>query len=183
MDKDLFDLSEIRELIGQLSYEYKRRLLEGDKYTSRGTLINSIEGKVYFRGKYLVVSLMLEDYWEYVEDGRKAGSFPPVDKIKEWIKIKPILPRQITYSVLHKPKTKNWWRSSKTIIPTENQLAYLIGRKIKKEGIKPTHYLAESIQSTNIVEIISENVKKQIIDNAAKIWKEEIESIRKITLR
>ena len=54
-----------------------------------------------------------EGYTEYLEDGRKPGGFPPVDAIKKWIQDKGI----------------------QSELPI-NSLAYLIGRKIAKEGWK-----------------------------------------------
>ena len=67
-------------------------------------------------------------YWKYVDNGRKAGKWPPIDKIIEWIKVKPIIP------------DNRFGR-----LPTEKQLAYLIGRKIYEKGIEPKHTLHNSI--------------------------------------
>jgi len=52
-----------------------------------------------------------EDYTEFLVDGRKPGKFPPIDKIKQWIIDKGI---QSDISI--------------------NSLAFLIARKISREG-------------------------------------------------
>jgi hypothetical protein len=37
----------------------------------------------------------LPEYWKYVEDGRKSGKYPPLETIKKWIEVKPVLPRPL----------------------------------------------------------------------------------------
>lgn len=78
------------------------------------------------------VDIELEDYWYYVEHGRKAGKFPPVNKIKEWISVKPVMP----------------YPDKKGRIPTVDQLAFLIGRKISKEGTDPQPFFEKNIKPT-----------------------------------
>jgi hypothetical protein len=46
-----------------------------------------------FNGRYLTISLNLQDYWKYVEDGTRPH-FPPIEDILQWIKVKPVLPRK-----------------------------------------------------------------------------------------
>lgn len=75
------------------------------------------------------VKLELAHYWKYIENGRRAGKFPPLTAIKEWIRVKPIIPRPMANGKL----------------PTENQLAFLIGRSIKENGILPRPILQERI--------------------------------------
>lgn len=105
---------------------YRYRLKKDDKVAS-GELI----GKLRFN-KW-EISLYLKDYWYYVEHGRQPGKFPPVDKILEWIDIKPILP----------------YPDKNGKLPTPNQLAYLIGRKIATEGIEAGNQLQETLDELN----------------------------------
>lgn len=105
---------------------YQDKLIKGDKIAT-GNLMNNVEYIIEKDSRSVSVSLQLEDYWRWVEEGRSPGKFPPVDKILDWIRVKPIVPDE---------------RSGR--LPTENQLAFLIGRKIAEEGIKGTHYLQES---------------------------------------
>lgn len=105
---------------------YRYRLKKDDKVAS-GELI----GKLRFNKWEM--SLYLKDYWYYVEHGRQPGKFPPVDKILEWIDIKPILP----------------YPDKNGKLPTPNQLAYLIGRKIATEGIEAGNQLQETLDELN----------------------------------
>lgn len=105
---------------------YQDKLIKGDKIAT-GDLMNNVEYIIEKDSRSVSVSLQLEDYWKFVEEGRSPGRFPPVDKILDWIRVKPIVPDE---------------RSGR--LPTENQLAFLIGRKIAEEGIEGTHYLQES---------------------------------------
>lgn len=110
---------------------YKSKLTEDDARAS-GELINSVNYILNFNTKSFEVSLSLVDYWKYVENGRRAGKFPPPDKIKRWIEIKPVLPRPYNGK-----------------LPTIDQLTYLICRKIKLDGIQPRPLLKETLEEIN----------------------------------
>ena len=95
--------------------EYKDNLLLSNRLAT-GELIRSVKYQLDFEERTFIVSLNLEEYWKWVEKGTSAH-FPPLDAIREWIKAKPILPTPMKNGKL----------------PTPNQLAYLIGRKISEE--------------------------------------------------
>lgn len=78
------------------------------------------------------VQLELQDYWKYVESGRKPGKFPPVSAILQWIKVKPVIPRP----------------DDRGRIPTQQQLAFLIARSIARNGIEPFPALAQTSEQT-----------------------------------
>lgn len=96
-----------------------RKLYDSLKYTVKGTA-----------GIY-EIDITLQDYWKYIENGRQPGKWPPVNAIKEWIKIKPVTP----------------FPTSNLKLPTVEQLTYLIGRKIKEKGIKARPLLASAIDT------------------------------------
>lgn len=94
------------------------------------------------------VDIELEDYWYYVEHGRKAGGFPPVNKIKEWIIAKPIMPTTMTI-------TRKWTLKDGTkkerkvdIMPTVTQLAFAIRHKIGTKGTDPQPFFEKNIEPT-----------------------------------
>lgn len=111
---------------------YKRNLLE-DNAKASGDLINSVKYIYEQRGNSYAVSLSLNDYWKYVEYGRKPGKWPPPSAIRKWIEIKPVLPRPMKNGKL----------------PTLNQLTYLISRKIGEEGIRPRNILEKTLEDIN----------------------------------
>lgn len=140
MDNKL-ELTTIKKITDDFVVELKNRLKANDSNAS-GTLSNSLKGIVKQNGKYIVISIQLEDYWQFVENGRKAGKYPPISAIRKWISVKPVLPRPT--------------KSGK--LPTTNQLAYLIGRKISKVGIKPNPFLKPTITDFDLVGKIYDEV-------------------------
>ena len=156
MDKNSLDLNTIKDITNLFAAALKDRLAD-DNSIATGTLANSIKDIVKFDGKYLTVSIQLEDYWKWVENGRKAGKFPPIEKIKEWIKVKPVLP---------------YTRGKR--LPNENQLAYLIGRKIAREGTRANPFLEPTIRDFKLVDKIYAAVNSMLTDEINKVVSEEL---------
>lgn len=147
---DKLDLTTIKDITERFCQELKNKL-DSNNSNSSGKLSKSIKGIVKYDGKYLSVSISLQDYWKYIENGTKPH-FPPVDAIRKWIKVKPVLPRPLANGKL----------------PTENQLAYLIGRKISKVGTKAKPFLQPTIKEFDLVgkvyNEVLELVTKQITE-------------------
>lgn len=149
------DLTTIKDIVAEFTEEVKNALQNNGSNAS-GALSKSIKGIVKMNGKYLTVSLSMEDYWQYIEYGTPPH-FPPVDKIKEWIKVKPVLPRPLENGKL----------------PTENQLAFLIGNKIKKFGTKPKPFVYNTMENFNLIgkvydetlRLVIEQIQKQITES------------------
>lgn len=97
-----------------------------------GELLNSVEFNVNSKGRSFAVVLTLMDYWRYVEEGTRSH-WPPPSAILKWIQAKPVIPRPDANGRLPSPK----------------QLAYLIGRKIAREGTKGTHDLSNTLDALN----------------------------------
>ena len=125
--------SNLQKVLGEygeaLRNEYQDNLIRDNKIAS-GKLLNSVEYEVQFDERAIWLQFRLEDYYKWVENGRGPGKFPPPDKILEWIRIKPVIPDN---------------RTGK--LPTEQQLSFLIGRKIAEEGIKPGNQLHKAIET------------------------------------
>lgn len=123
---ELIDWTELQQVLQEYADEaqemYKYQISIGGKNASR-KLIDNVTSQLVVNETSYVVTLRLQEYWKYIEKGRKAGKFPPVDAILNWILVKPILPRPNANGEIEKLRPK--------------QLAFLIGRKIKEEGIEP----------------------------------------------
>jgi hypothetical protein len=150
------DLKELNILTDLFANALKDALADNDINAS-GTLSKSIDGFVEFDGKWLSVGITLEEYYKYVEQGRKRGKFPPINKIREWIRIKPVVPR-----------------SNNGKLPTENQLTYLIGRKIAREGTKPQPFLARTIKDFDLLDKVLNLVNELIMEQANKEIEQEL---------
>lgn len=134
--------------------EYKDALILNNVNAS-DTLYNSIQYIVENGDKSIDVKLSLEDYWKYVENGRSSGKWPPINAILKWVEIKPVLPRPMANGKL----------------PTNQQLAFLIARKIGLEGIKPRPLLQQSIN--NVFDVMKEYIEEAL----AKDIEEEFETL------
>ena len=130
MDK-LIDLPHVQAVMEEMAIairnEYQDNLIRNDRIAS-GDLLNNIEYEVT-RGDFTyTIYVKMKDYWYFVENGRKAGKWPPIDNILNWIKIKPVLPRP----------------NAEGKLPTPQQLAFLIARKIGEEGTEGTQDLRKA---------------------------------------
>lgn len=124
-------LSVLMEMADNIEEEYKLHLADSGHYTTEYALIDSVHTQVVANGTAYDVTITLNDYWKYVEYDTRPH-FPPVDKLLEWVKIKPIIP---------KPGVDGR-------VPTQEELAYLIGRKISKVGTKGSHDLERVVERT-----------------------------------
>lgn len=136
----------LRQYAEALRDIYKGKLLDNDHLASR-ELFNTIEYHVNINNKSIDVKFNLQDYWKYVEDDTRPH-FPPLKAILEWVRVKPVLP-----STTYNGK-----------LPTEQQLAFLIARKISEDGTKGTHDLEKARNDANAEfnQIISDAISLDI---------------------
>lgn len=127
----LFDTTELEAILRELGENVKKgyiqKLKDHGRPTQENTLASTVEVVVDHSGTQYTVSLNLQDYWKYVEEGTRPH-WPPPQAIMHWIEVKPVLPRP----------------DEQGRIPSPRSLAYLIGRKIAREGTKGTHDLKET---------------------------------------
>ena len=111
---------------------YQDRLILHDRIAS-GELLNSVDNvRVEFDGQAYEVKIDLAEYWRYVEMDTEPH-WPPPSAILKWIQAKPVLPRPMKNGKL----------------PTPQQLAFLIGRKISEKGTKGIPDLTDSVEDMN----------------------------------
>ena len=127
----------------QSDYRLKRKV--GKNYTnavSSGTLVKSLAYRLKIKGKSIDISIYAKgkasQYFLARENGRRAGATPPpVSAILDWMRLKPI-----------KLRDKESGKFKKPTEALKRQVAFLIARKIGKEGIKGWHafdYAMENI--------------------------------------
>ena len=114
----------------QSDYRMKRKV--GKNFTNAvasGTLEKSLKYRLQIKGQNINVSIYAKGkaskYFLAREDGRKPGKQPPVSAILDWMRIKPI-----------KLRDKESGKFKKPTEALKKQVAFLIARKIGREGIK-----------------------------------------------
>lgn len=142
MNIDLTPIQKLADSVGELY----RKQLENEGVNASNTLSDTAKAIVEYNGNTLLISLELEDYWKYVEYGRKPGKQPPINSIVDWIKIKPIIPEPINGK-----------------IPDTKQLAFMIARKIGREGVEGKHVINKTVY-TNEMESIINDIKNEIMN-------------------
>lgn len=106
--------------------------LQANGTNASNTLYDSFQKIIEIGEDSYSVSISLEDYWKYVENGRGPGKFPPPDKIRDWIEVKPV-----NLQPLSNGKT-----------PTVEQATFLISRKIAREGTEPQPFFEPAKEQT-----------------------------------
>lgn len=147
---------------------YKAKITEGrppyGTKNASGELLNSVRWGMRVNGRTYEVTLSLAEYWKYVEGGLQGHDtsyygavYPAVTlrdgvtlrkAIRDWIDIKPVIPRP--------------GRNGR--IPTKDQLAYMITRKISRHGIEPFPALSRTVEELNArySERIAEAVSRDV---------------------
>lgn len=151
-------LTEVLNEFADAFIQNARNNLEANQSNASYNLYNSFEKVIEIGEDYFKVSISLADYWQYLENGRGPGKFPPVDKIKEWIEVKPVNPTPLS--------------NGKT--PSVEQLSFLISRKIANEGTEGKPFFEPAKEQTirefedKINQAIEEDVSNFILELVEK---------------
>ena len=126
------NLRRVLQEYGEYFIQSARDDLQANKTNASNLLTDTMRSIVQIYDDHFEVDIELQDYWYYVDNGRRPGKFPPPNKIKEWIKIKPVMP----------------YADKNGRVPTVDQLTFLIGRKIATEGTDPQPFFKKNIKPT-----------------------------------
>ena len=111
--------------------------------SASGRLINSLTYSIVDTVEGILAQIKGEDYFEYIESGRKPGRIPPITPLLKWVRLKGL------------PEAS----------------AYAIAKKIGKFGIKPRPILSEVIEEnkfaegTELEEALSTDIENYIEEN------------------
>ena len=118
--------------------------------SASGKLLNSIRYKLIEGKDTISIAYLLEDYWRYVDEGRKPGKQPPLSVIKKWTQLKGI----------------------------PESAAYPIARKIGKVGIKPTWFFTKAVTKNEkkFLYEVEKTMAKDMANNLRKILKKQLKN-------
>jgi hypothetical protein len=118
-------------------------LLKGNKpypKVASGSLVNSINYKLKDTAEGIQIQLYANDYLQYVDRGRRPGTYPPIRAIMKWASIKGL------------PK----------------QAAWAIRQNIFKFGIKPTRVISRTRREFETSPTFVRKYESQIVDQIIK---------------
>jgi len=135
------------EWASNVTAQAKSNILRKNKVAT-GNLYESITFEVLPDG---TVNFYYADAGDFVESGRRKGAkFPPISKMKQWIKVKGL----------------SQWRNKKGQFISRDAQAFLIARGISKNGIKPFPFFTDPFdEAMKSYEYILEEAMLEEISN------------------
>ena len=141
----------ISEVCNQIVDIYRKKM-DAAGYDKQGELYN-FKWTTEWKDNLFELYFELPQYFQFAENGRRPGKFPPPDVILKWVQFKRIVPRP--------------GRDGK--VPSTNQLVYLISRKIATKGTEGKHLFEKTLDDLNLdnladklVELITAEFEKEI---------------------
>lgn len=125
----------------EINVKRRKKRRNGKSYTtqinSSGALARSIEPKIRYGvgNEPPVLEIVGEDYAQFVNDGRKKGSFTPIYPLIGWIYTKPLKARDMNGKFVKMTDAK--------VI----SMAHAISKSHFKHGIEPTNFLGDAVKS------------------------------------
>lgn len=143
--EQLFSDSKLKQF-GNDYVEILIKYLIQNRKESSNKLINSLNSSISKEAEQINIIIKGENYLEYVDKGRKPGSFPPISEIAKWTRIKGI----------------------------PQSAAFPIAKSIFKFGIKPTNVINKTIKDITSSKFIFD-IEKEVAKNIELKIKETIE--------
>lgn len=132
-------------------------LLKGNRpfpKVASGSLVNSINYRLQPIAEGIQVQLLANDYLQYVDRGRRPGTYPPIRAIQKWVQIKGM----------------------------KKEAAWAIRTNIYKYGIKPTNVIKKTKNIIETSRNANRLYEQRMVDNIVKIleknWKNSPDYIR-----
>lgn len=147
-------LEEVLLQYGEKVKQTYQNKLDSEGITASGSLRDTVSVQVDVDGNKFEVALNLNSYWKWIEGGRPPtqnnGNGELRRAILQWIRTKPVIPQPFNGK-----------------LPTEEQLAYLISRKIHNEGYEGKGVLKDSLEENedfliNVQYAMLEDIEKDI---------------------
>lgn len=136
------DIDILINKFGSEVIEAMKKELQTNGDVATGQLLNSLKVEISSDIKQTIIKFLSVDYANYVEFGRKAGTYPPISKIKEWTKVKGL----------------------------PEGAAFPIARKIYKFGIKPKPFIFKNFNDkkaafiNELANLYAKDISKDIIN-------------------
>jgi hypothetical protein len=150
------NLSTSLRSLGGLTVQRLSQGLKESNSDASGRLDASIGFNIKATSKGVDLNITMLDYWEFVDGGRKPGKPAPVNKILEWL----------TYPNV-RDKMRGGQNDSSFSESEQKSLAFLISRKIGREGTKGTDFATNVFNSSLIKQDLPSVVANAAYEDAS----------------
>lgn len=138
------------KMFGQDYVKILTALLKKKGKVGSGALINSLDYRIQESANQISIIIQSNDYLKFVDEGRKPGSYPPIQAISRWASLKGI--------------------SQDAVFP--------IARSIYKFGIKPTNVIQQTnnefLNSQTLANKYQERISTSVEDIVTKMIEQEL---------
>ncbi len=117
-----------------LATKRRRKMGSGRFVTSKIDNTGRLSKSIKFRARKDGADIEMEYYGLFVDSGRKPGKYAPPPAIDEWIKSKPVNPRDKKGRFMQKTPANM------------KRLSFLLNRAIFKYGIEPTYFFTKPLE-------------------------------------
>jgi hypothetical protein len=129
-----------------------RSRLEENFSDASGALGESASLSLKNVGNKIEASIFMLDYWKPLDEGRKPGKQPPIDKIKEWltypnVRAKLGLKGSLSSTEIRIITNK---KGERKVVSSDEGLAYSIALSIGKNGTKGNNFASDVFDSDKV---------------------------------
>jgi len=138
-----------KKLMDEFGKDYVKiliRLLKQRGKSASGALINSISYKLRDTAGIIQYQLISNDYLQWVDEGRRPGSYPPMRAISDWVRVKGI--------------------SKDAVFP--------IMRSIYKFGIEPTNVIKDTMKEIQTSPTLRKKYEETLVEQMEKLLQAEL---------
>jgi hypothetical protein len=148
--------------------------IRGSLANSRKIATGDLQNSVQYEVKEGELLIWANDYFKYVEDGRRGNApMPPINAILEWLKAKDIPVEGITSRVVTNHATRKTRIRRDNVELSQKKAAFRIAKGIAKNGIRPTGVLRPILNEIQdpLLEAVSQAVANSFGEAIADEWK------------
>ena len=136
----------------ELIQNFRINLLKNNSVASK-SLYQDITPKITPKANGANLKIQMLEYWQFVENGRRAGKMPSIAPLIEYVKNKKELQMKIA--------------NARDRIAATKSLAYVIARKIGREGTKAQPFVAPALND-KMMQSLSDRIGQYIADTLTK---------------
>lgn len=131
--------------------------LETADRVASGQLMQSITFEVDISGDSYELSFSMEDYWRFVDEGRRPGGrMPPIEAILRWMRFKGVPVRNLAQN-----RRSSVQRRNTNPEAARRQAAFAIARAIQRNGVRAVPFVTSTL-TPDLIDKINADIQDTV---------------------